>query len=122
MARCVRLVVLFTSVLVASTLFAEGVLIQCSRPCSKEIAAVKKAGGSITYEYQFVDGIAADVPAGKISSLEKIVGADRIGKDEIIPNPSPVVDRSGLIEAAADADAVMETSSESGLAVDPENY
>src|SRR5687767_15675304 len=98
MARCVRLVVLLTSVLAASALFAEGVLIQCARPCSKEIAAVKKAGGSITYEYQYVDGIAAEVPSGQIAALEKIVGADRMGKDELIPYPTAVADRFGVIE------------------------
>src|SRR5688500_20309629 len=113
MARCVRLVVVLASVLVTSTLFAEGVLIQCARPCSKEIAAVTKAGGSITYEYQFVDGIAADVPSGQIAALEKIVGADRIGKDEIIPDPSPVLDRFGASEASIEADAVLAMASRS---------
>lgn len=75
MARSLRLVVLLTSTLVTSTLLAEGVLIQCARPCSKEIAAAKKTGGSITYEYQYVDGIAADIPSGAIPGLENIVGA-----------------------------------------------
>ena len=121
MSRCVRGVLVLLSVLVVPTLFAEGVLIQCSRPCSKEIAAVKRAGGTITYEYKYVDGIAAEVPAGKIGSLEKVVGADRIGKDEIIPNPAPVDDRDAIGEAVVDADAVMETSSEA-LAEEPENY
>lgn len=122
MARSVtRLGVVLASLVVVPTLFAEGVLIQCSRPCTKEIAAVKKAGGSITYQYQFVDGIAADVPAGKIAGLEKVVGADRIGKDEMIPNPSPVAERDAVGEASVDAEAAMDLS-EVTLSEEPVNY
>ncbi|HEX6083363.1 MAG TPA: S8 family serine peptidase [Thermoanaerobaculia bacterium] len=123
MARSsLRFVLVLVSLFVVPLLFADGVLIQCARPCTKEIAAVKKAGGSITYEYQYVDGIAADVPAGAIAGLEKIVGADRIGKDEMIPNPSPVIDRDAAGEAVVEADAVVELASEEGLTVEPANY
>ena len=123
MARSfLRCVLVLVSFVVVPTLLADGVLIQCARPCAKEIAAVKKAGGSITYQFQYVDGIAADVPAAGLTALEKVVGPDRMGKDEIIPNPSPVVDRDAVGETTVEADAVTGPESEEGLVVDPANY
>ena len=122
MARSVRFVVLIASILLVPTLFAEGVLIQCARPCSKEIAAVKKAGGSITYAFKYVDGIAADVPADKFTTLENVVGPGRIGKDEIIPNPSPIEDRTAAGDTSVEADGVMDSATEGLPADDPANY
>src|SRR5688572_17545469 len=96
MARMTRLTVALASLLVVPSLFAEGVLIRCNRPCTKEINAVKKAGGHVTYEYQYVDGIAAEIPVNAASALRAAVGEDRIEKDEMIPMPAPVVDRDGV--------------------------
>lgn len=122
MARCVRIVLVILAFVVVPPLFAEGVLIQCNRPCSSEIAAVKKAGGTITYQYQYVNGIAADVPAGKISTLQKVVGPDRIGKDDIIPNPAPIEDRHGALGGDVEADGVIHNPAEGELAESPDNY
>jgi len=122
MSRSVRVAVLIASVVLVPTLFAEGVLIQCSRPCSKEIAAVKKAGGTVTYAFQYVDGIAADVPADKYTTVEKAVGPGRMAKDEIIPNPSPIEDRLAGGDTSVEADGLMDSPADGGLAVDPANY
>lgn len=122
MAKLVRVAFVVASLLAVPSLFAEGVLIKCARPCANEIAAVKKVGGTITYQYQYVDGIAADVPAGKVAGLEKVLGTDRLGKDEIIPNPAPVQDRDALGEAVAEADAVMSEGAEGALVEEPANY
>jgi hypothetical protein len=122
MTLYVRSLILAVSFLVALSAFAEGVLIQCDRPCEKEIAAVEAAGGTITYRYQYVDGIAADVPAGKIGALQSVVGADRLGRDEIIPNPSPVTVRDATGEATVEADAILGDSDEAALQLEPANY
>ena len=70
MQRYARFSVVLASLLVAPVLFAEGVLIQCSRPCNKEIAAVRKVGGTITYQGGRHGGVALQ--------LEQIGGQWRV--------------------------------------------
>ncbi|HEX7706151.1 MAG TPA: S8 family serine peptidase [Thermoanaerobaculia bacterium] len=123
MIRIVRAVAVLGSLVVASATMAEGVLIRCTKPCTKEIAAVKKAGGTITYQYKYVNGIAADVPSNKIASLEKSIGSDRIGKDEMIPMPQPISGKDGLGEMMLEADGAAAGFSDADSAeVNPDNY
>jgi hypothetical protein len=87
-ARCLLLVL--AVVCCVNAAFAadrKAVLIKTPKPYDKVVQAIQRLGGTVTMQYKYVDGIAADVPLASMPALEKIVGAENLAKDEIISIP-----------------------------------
>jgi hypothetical protein len=91
--RLVALLVLFS---LAGLSQAQGkrktqkVLIETSKPYNRITDAIKARGGSVTWEFQYVDGIAAVIPEDAIDDIRALVGGSSMEKDVDVPRPSAV--------------------------------
>ncbi len=102
--------------LLLCTMFAfaadrQSVLIRTPKPYDKIVAAIQAMGGTVTYQYKYVNGIAAELPVAALSSVENMVGADNIAKDEIQSLPTPAQNRFDVAEQfeAPAAELALET-------------
>jgi subtilisin family serine protease len=68
----------------------ERVLIRTAKPYDALVASIQSLGGRVTYQYKYVDAIAAEVPRKVLASLREKIGVGNITKDEIIPLPISV--------------------------------
>ncbi len=66
----------------------ESVIIPTAKPYTKIVADIQALGGTVRYQYEYVDGIAADVPSDAMDSLRSLVGSGAIIKDLVIPAPA----------------------------------
>jgi hypothetical protein len=102
--RASRLLLVLAVVCCVNAAFAadrRAVLIKTPKPYDKVVQTIQRLGGTVTMQYQYVDGIAADVPLASMPALEKFVGAENIAKDEIIsiPESNGRTGTMGTIEA-----------------------
>jgi hypothetical protein len=97
------------------------VLIRTARPYDAVVRAIEQAGGRVTHRFTHVNGIAADVPDAALPQVERLVGADNIGRDQLIPLPVTADPRGGNVAGEADAEDVV-MFDEPGLTVGPANY
>jgi hypothetical protein len=97
------------------------VVIQTARPYDAVVQAIEQSGGRVTQRFKHVNGIAAEVPESALPRIERLVGADNIGRDELIPLPETADPRGGSVSGEADADQVV-TLDAPGVSVDPANY
>ena len=108
----------------------KAVVIRCSKPYDRVVAAVRDLGGEVTFEYENVGAIAANVPEGRLAELIAVPGVQAVVKDVIVNIPRPIESvggklEKGLVAEPVGAEAVnMLTEAEltrfiSGL---PENY
>jgi hypothetical protein len=97
------------------------VLIRTARPYDAVVQAVEKAGGTVTHQFKHVNGIAAELPESSLPQIESLVGADNIGRDELIPLPGITDPRGGTVSGEAEADEMVMLDAP-GVAVDPANY
>ncbi len=65
----------------------QGVLIKAAKPYDNLVTTIEQLGGTVTYKFKYVDGLAAEVPLAALPILEKIVGTDNIGKDDVLAIP-----------------------------------
>jgi hypothetical protein len=117
MSLVVVIVGLITSVSAQSQ---RSVLIRTARPYDRVAQAIEQAGGRVTYRFKHVNGIAAEVPDSALLQIERIVGADNIGRDELIPLPEVADQRGGPVAGEAEADDVVMLDG-LGVSVDPAN-
>jgi subtilisin family serine protease len=68
----------------------EKVLIRTTKPYDVLIASIQSLGGRATYQYKYVDAIAAEVPRNVVALLRDRIGVGNISKDEVIPLPTSV--------------------------------
>jgi subtilisin family serine protease len=68
----------------------EKVLIRSAKPYDSLVADIQSRGGRVTYQYKYVDAIAAEVPRTVLASMRDKIGVGNITKDEIIPLPASV--------------------------------
>ena len=66
-------------------------------------------------------GIAAEVPDSAMASIERLVGPDNVGRDELIPLPATTDPRGGTVEGEAEADDMVMLDAP-GVSIDPANY
>lgn len=107
------------------TLKAQGqrsVLIRVAKPYDRVVAAIERAGGTVTYRYQFVDGLAAVIPDAALPEIERLVGPDNIGRDEMIPMPQVDDPKGGTLEATVEADDVVVLDTPAGAEQAPADY
>lgn len=93
--------------------FASGrqkILIKTPKPYTNVVSKIAKLGGTVTYQYQYVDGIAAEIPDSARASVEAMVGSDNVAKDDMVYMPVAPFDRRTDAAAALkgiEADAVL---------------
>jgi hypothetical protein len=93
--RCVRLSLILILLLQALTgssqaqqgSVLESVLIESHKPYDRLIRAIQGMGGRVTQQYTFVDGVAAEIPAGAMTELRNLPGVTAIYKDTEVPKP-----------------------------------
>jgi subtilisin family serine protease len=126
-----RLVVYLTALALvcglAATLAAEGkrsVLIRAAKPYDRLVAAIERAGGTVTHKYKFVDGIAAEIPESALPAIAKLVGPDNIARDEMLHMPAADHARTGSpYELSADVEWVLDAGTVTAAAEQlPDNY
>ena len=109
---------------ITTTLSAQSrrsVLIRAAQPYDALVTAIEQAGGTVTHRFKHVSGIAAEIPESALAQIEKLVGPDNIGRDEIIPLPEVDDPRGGPVTGEAESDDVVILDRQ-GTAVDPTNY
>ena len=106
-----RVLVLSAVVMVAVGVSAQSenrsVLIKTAKPYDKVVAAIEKGGGTVTQRFKYVDGLAADIPDAALPQIERMVGRDNIGRDDIIPLPETADPKGGVLEAVAEAEVTI---------------
>jgi subtilisin family serine protease len=66
------------------------VLIKAAKPYSSVASTISSLGGSVVYQYKYVDAIAAEIPTSALTALRNVVGTGAITKDELIALPGTV--------------------------------
>lgn len=99
------------------------VLIKAAKPYDALVAAIENGGGSVSHQFEFVDGLAAEVPEPLLPELERLAGSGNVARDEVVQLPAATVDvRSGEpMMAEASADEVLMTS-DAAETIDPATY
>lgn len=85
-----RISLVIAVVLLASTAFAasrQSVLIRTPKPYDNVVKSIEMMGGTVTMKYQYVNAIAAEIPTSAMASVEKLVGAENLAKDEMMYIP-----------------------------------
>jgi subtilisin family serine protease len=93
----------------------EKVLIRTAKPYDTLVADIQSRGGRVTYQYKYVDAIAAEVPRNVLASMRDKIGVGNITKDEIIPLPSSVDSLRGRNLTPSNAANEITADSFSGL-------
>src|SRR5262245_4959907 len=88
------------------------VFIETARPYDRVISAIEANGGTVLYQYTYVDGIGAELPDAAIDEVRKLVGAAAITKDEDIALPQPV--NSTRSHGAASQESAASTADTAG--------
>ena len=123
---CPSILVLVLGALGSSTAWAEPVLIRCARPCTTVVQTIERQGGTVVYQYKYVDAIAADVPSPALPAVRTLVKPGAITKDLVMPLPDAAPDWDGrpmLAETGAASAGVLDASAIADLAgVQPDVY
>jgi subtilisin family serine protease len=119
-----RVCLIFVLVGVVTSLSAQShrsVLIRTARPYDGIVRVIEQAGGRVTQQFKHVNGIAAEVPDSALLQIERLVGADNIGRDEVIPLPETSDPRGGAVAGEAEAEDIVMLDAP-GAAIEPANY
>src|SRR5262245_36645855 len=98
------------------------VLIRAAQPYDTLVATIEGAGGTVTQRFKHVSGIAAELPESAIAQIEHLVGADNIGRDEVIPVPEVVDPRGGSVGGEVEAEDVVMMEAPGAPGAIPANY
>lgn len=125
MRRAVLFVAVVLFALSASAQHREAVLIKAPKPYDNLVNTIQQLGGAVTYQYKYVDGLAAEVPTAALPILEKIVGSDNIGKDDMLYIPAHADPRGEASAGSDEAESVAgigEADIAGMVQADPNNY
>ena len=98
------------------------VLIRAPQPYDALVATIEAAGGTVTHRFKHVNGIAAELPESAMAQITSLVGADNIGRDDVIPLPQPVDAKGGPAHGEAEADDVVLLDALDSAGPVPANY
>ena len=84
----------------------KAVIVRCSKPYDRVVAAVRNLGGEVTSQYENVDAIAANVPADRLAELMAVPGVQAVVKDVIVNIPRPIETVGGKLEKGLVAEPV----------------
>src|SRR5258706_15457245 len=62
----------------------KGIIVRTSKPYDKVRSTIRALGGDISYEYQNVDAVAANVPEDKVASLAGSLTTNAVYKDLVL--------------------------------------
>jgi len=120
------ILVALCGLLAGSTAFAEsrtGVLVHTAKPYDRVVQAIEGMGGEVTHQYQYVDGLAAQIPGDKLAELQGIRGVDYVEKDLIVQTPKPREDVYGNFELQGGEAIGASEAAAYGMDIsNPENY
>jgi subtilisin family serine protease len=80
------------------------VLIATSKPYTKIVNAIRARGGSVMWEYKYVNGIAAEVPQDAIDAIHAVGEILSLEKDVNVPRPVAVESNRSRAKAHQAAD------------------
>jgi len=109
----------------------EKVLIRTARPYDALVTSIASLGGRVTYQYKYVEAIAAEVPRSALSTLRNRIGVGNVTKDEIVSAPGSVdtlrgrnlTPGNGANEVTADSYGVLSAADIQSIAtVNPDAY
>jgi hypothetical protein len=120
MDRTIALVALVLSTLAWGTpASAEPVIVKCQASCADVVAAVRRAGGTVTYQYKYVKAVAADVPTAGLQAVRRAAGEGSVRKDlAVTVNLAPRDPRSGtelLLHGEAEAVGALDADALAAL-------
>lgn len=95
------------------------VLLRTPKPYDRVVAAIEAAGGSVTHRFKYVNGLAAEIPAGALLAIERMVGRDNVSRDELIMLPEVFDPKGGAIDAIAEAESSVALDAASGSLAEP---
>lgn len=98
------------------------ILVRTAKPYDAVATAIQQAGGSVTHRFKHVSGLAADVPESALASIERLVGPDNIGRDEILSLPETSDPRGGAVGGEVEADSLYMLDHVPAGEVVPANY
>jgi subtilisin family serine protease len=73
----------------SSALADQRVIVKAKKPYAAVKQRIIALGGTVTYEFENADGLAATVPDSQLNAVKAIAGIDYVIEDRILPNPSP---------------------------------
>src|SRR5262249_44972462 len=68
----------------------EKVLIRAAKPYDQLVSKIQAAGGTVTFQYKYIDAIAADVPQASLAAVQSAAGPSAVTKDLEIAAPVPI--------------------------------
>lgn len=85
------------------------ILIATSKPYTQLTDAIRALGGTVTWEYKYVDGIAAEIPEEGLEAIRRMVGTVSMDKDVDVPRPAAVESNRSRVfnHQAADVATVL---------------
>ena len=120
-----RILLVIMAVGVATSLTAQSrrsVLIRTAPPYDALVATIEQAGGTVTSRFKHVTGIAAELPESAWPQIERLVGPDNIGRDELLTLPEIRDPRGGAIGGEAEAEGVVAMEAPGTPGAVPANY
>lgn len=66
-----------------------GVIVHTAKPYGAVIAAIEDLGGTVTAEFENIDGLAAEIPFDAFAALSSIEGLEAVEKDMVVNLPKP---------------------------------
>jgi subtilisin family serine protease len=120
-----RILVVIMIVGVAASLTAQSrrsVLIRAAQPYDALVATIEQAGGIVTNRFKHVSGIAAELPESALPQIERLVGPDNIGRDELLTLPAVQDPRGGTVSGEAEAEDVVVMEAPGTPGAVPANY
>ncbi len=127
--RLSTLSLLFSAALLSQGKATERVLIRTPKPYSRVVANIQSQGGKVTYQYKYLNAIAAEIPQDKIAGLLAAGGITSLSKDLMVDLPSSVdVNRGRPMAAPARTDIVAASMDQltaqqiAGTAAQPSGY
>jgi serine protease AprX len=73
----------------------ENVLIETQKPYDNVVRAIEALGGRVTFQYAYVNAIAAEIPVTTYASVSSIHGVTAVYKDDVITKPSSIASTRG---------------------------
>ncbi len=95
----------------------EHVIIATPKPYTDVVSKIRKLGGNVKQQFQYIDAISADIPSGVMPAVRDLVGDDAVARDSIIRAPRRILGVRKNVSKAADSD--IYTSIPVGTALGP---
>jgi hypothetical protein len=92
----------------------QAIIVQCPGWCPAVAGSIRNMGGDVSFEYENVEAIAAEVPENRLAEVSALVGARAVWKDIIVERPAPIESPAGTPLKGA---AVATLDAEDGQAV-----